>query len=186
LYICIEKKNNLNFFTCSKVSVFDFSLITERTETRVRDDLLGAGPKSVHELRAIAERLRVKYQTKLDLRITKALQDPDNINNNQIKDVMDKGIGLAGGLLSKMKSPGAFSTTAALGAIVGGGATKATTKATTVDLPDETPTEKVTATASSKPDVEEQEGDWLGSEIAPPTEAISNFSIGDDDDEDTL
>jgi hypothetical protein len=41
----------------------------ERTERRVRDDLLGAGPKSVSELQSLAEKLRSKYQNQLERRI---------------------------------------------------------------------------------------------------------------------
>jgi len=43
------------------VSVFDFAEIISRTEQRVYDDLLCAGPKSVDELRAIHHRLSTKY-----------------------------------------------------------------------------------------------------------------------------
>jgi len=49
------------FFIDLKVSVFDFSEILSRTEKRVRDDLLGAGPKSVAELRLIHARINGKY-----------------------------------------------------------------------------------------------------------------------------
>mmetsp|Transcript_17212 Transcript_17212/g.38082 ORF Transcript_17212/g.38082 Transcript_17212/m.38082 type:complete len:746 (-) Transcript_17212:3144-5381(-) len=45
-----------------KVTVFDFAEILDRTEKRVRDDLLGAGPKSVPELRAVHAKLRVRYE----------------------------------------------------------------------------------------------------------------------------
>jgi hypothetical protein len=48
------------------VSVFDFTEVLERTERRVRDDLLGAGPSTVDELRSIAGRLGLKYQQQLE------------------------------------------------------------------------------------------------------------------------
>jgi hypothetical protein len=48
------------------VTVFDFADVLERTERRVRDDLLGAGPKTVDELRAIFLRLETKYQQQLE------------------------------------------------------------------------------------------------------------------------
>ena len=48
-----------------QVTVFDFSEILRRTENRVRDDLLGAGPKTVDELRSIAARLRQKYEREI-------------------------------------------------------------------------------------------------------------------------
>ena len=57
-----------------QVTVFDFSTILERTEKRVRDDLLGAGPKTVEELRSIAGRLRVKYANQLERKIQRAKQ----------------------------------------------------------------------------------------------------------------
>lgn len=45
-----------------KVTVFDFAEILEITEKRVRDDLLGAGPKTVEELRAVHARIRGRYE----------------------------------------------------------------------------------------------------------------------------
>ena len=44
------------------VTVFDFPDIMETLEKRVRDDLLGSGPRDIVELRQIAHRLRVRYQ----------------------------------------------------------------------------------------------------------------------------
>lgn len=43
------------------VTVFDFSTIMGRTEKKVRDELLGAGPRTVDELRSISERIRHKF-----------------------------------------------------------------------------------------------------------------------------
>jgi hypothetical protein len=59
-----EKKKDL-------VTVFDFAHILERTERRVEDDLLGAGPQSVQELRAIHGRLKTKYSAQLEVRLHK-------------------------------------------------------------------------------------------------------------------
>ena len=53
----------------AKVTVFDFSAILERTERRVQYDLLGAGPKTVDELRAVHAKLKAKYQTQLQQRL---------------------------------------------------------------------------------------------------------------------
>ena len=93
------------------MTVFDFATILERTERRVRDDLLGAGPKSVDELKAIAARLRVKYQTQLERRLQKAMQQQQSLEDGNaapatpvaaamspppLKDVMDKAGGAAG------------------------------------------------------------------------------------------
>jgi hypothetical protein len=43
------------------VTVFDFSEIMERTEKRVGDEVLGSGPQTVDELRAVARRVKSKY-----------------------------------------------------------------------------------------------------------------------------
>lgn len=40
------------------VTVFDFHAVMHRTERRVRNDILGAGPKTVQDLRNVAERVR--------------------------------------------------------------------------------------------------------------------------------
>jgi len=48
------------------VSVFDFSEILSRTEKRVHDDLLGSGPKTVSEMRAIHRRLSIKYERDME------------------------------------------------------------------------------------------------------------------------
>merc|ERR1712037_750 len=48
------------------VSVFDFSEILSRTEKRVHDDLLGSGPKTVSEMRAIHRRLSMKYERDME------------------------------------------------------------------------------------------------------------------------
>jgi len=58
----------------TEVTVFDFSTILERTERRVRDDLLGAGPKTVDELRSIEGRLRLKYKSQMERKIQRAMQ----------------------------------------------------------------------------------------------------------------
>lgn len=156
----------------------------------MRDDLLGAGPKTVDELRSIAGRLRVKYQAQLDRRIERATKHEDQATSTtaptpQIKDVVDKATGLAGGiaggLLSKMKSP----TFAGFGRKEGDPQPvpqETEPTATVVDLPAPAPELEDDNNTS----VEEQEGDWLGTDIAPATEGITNFSIGDDDEEDIL
>ncbi|KAI2498575.1 ELMO/CED-12 family [Fragilaria crotonensis] len=64
------------------VSVFDFAEILERTERRVRDDLLGAGPSTVEELRSIAASLATKYQHQLEEKERKAGIHMANMNNN--------------------------------------------------------------------------------------------------------
>jgi hypothetical protein len=49
-----------------EVTVFDFPDILETAEKRVRDDLLGAGPRTVEELRQVCQRLRVRYARACD------------------------------------------------------------------------------------------------------------------------
>lgn len=45
----------------TEVTVFDFAEILSRTETRVKDDLLGGGPRSVDDLRSIHSKICSKY-----------------------------------------------------------------------------------------------------------------------------
>ena len=59
------------------MTVFDFAAILERTERRVEIDLLGAGPKTVDELRSIAGRLKLKYQNQLERKIQRHLQQQE-------------------------------------------------------------------------------------------------------------
>lgn len=160
--------------------------------------MLGAGPKTVEELRSIAGRLRVKYQTQLERKIQRAklLEENEKEGNGnitsfvpspQIKGVMDMAGSMAGGFFAKVKSA-KFPT--------GFGSPKSevpqpeTTNgppeasATIVDLPpieDDAPT---TEPSSTQPETMTMEGDWVGADIAAATDAISNFSIGDDEDED--
>jgi hypothetical protein len=48
------------------VTVFDFAEILSRTEKRVNDDLLGGGPRTVDELRAIHTRNCTRYMRAMD------------------------------------------------------------------------------------------------------------------------
>jgi hypothetical protein len=91
--------------------VFDFSIIMERTEKRVERDLLGAGPKSVEELRAIRGRLKQRYRNQLERNKQKAEQqlllqlqkqeqqqpgtldtDPNNTNTNIMETATTTGL----------------------------------------------------------------------------------------------
>ncbi|KAG7354258.1 ELMO/CED-12 family protein [Nitzschia inconspicua] len=184
-----------------RVTVFDFSTILERTEKRVRDDLLGAGPKTVEELRAIATRLKVKYQQQLERKIQRARQleeggDVAPMSNPvklapppQVKGVMDKATNLAGDFFAKVKIgkiPNCFN--------VGNSELSPTNtempepSATIVDLPPLNDTPAGGPTGSSvppkAPSTAGSDGDWTGADLKPATDAISNFSIGDEDDED--
>lgn len=180
----------------SQVTVFDFSTIIERTERRVRDDLLGAGPKTIDELRSIAARLRVKYQHQLERKIQKAKQVEETGDEgcstkitppSQMKDVMDKASNMAGDFFAKVKIgklPTCFN---------GSGMDEPSTttapprqSATIVDLPplNDTPSATSESTPAKPPSTAGSDGDWTGADLKPATDAISNFSIGDEDDDD--
>lgn len=80
------------------VSVFDFAEILECTERRVRDDLLGAGPSTVEELRSIAATLTTKYQHQLEEKERKAGISMANNNNrnNPVQNAVAGASNIAG------------------------------------------------------------------------------------------
>jgi len=190
----------------TEVTVFDFSTILERTERRVRDDLLGAGPKTVDELRSIEGRLRIKYKAQLERKIQWAMerqedhalavdtsQQSTNSNNPpmaspspQFKEAMGTVTNFAGGLFARVKgrlNQKEEGTTR----VMPSAAIAATSAATIVDLPPPTTT-PVPEFATAPPPVSgnsaaSSDGDWTGTDIAGATEGITNFSIGDDEDE---
>lgn len=187
--------------------MFDFALITERTETRVRDDLLGAGPRTVEELHAIAGRLRVKYKVQLDRRIERARKQEERAGGAvaggtgttpHIKDVVGKAAGLAGGI-----AVGAVGVAGGLVSRFQGGAKEESTEPATEKqaLPstaEEAPPAMDFGTPRQEEDskqdstAEEVEGDWLGSDNPPAAEPASEpvndddfakFSIEDEDED---
>lgn len=223
-----SKKHGLFIFlfihsSTHQVTVFDFSTILERTEKRVQHDLLGAGPKTVEELRSIAGRLRIKYQNQLERRIQRAKQKNEDQNvttgrdgsgNNgggdnskftvpplQIQGVMDKASNMAGGLFAKVKSAKFRTSFTNNNSRFDEETESRVNTATIVDLPpfNDTPTAtptsstiKPAATTTTNRNVSGNASatssngtdDWEGTDIAPATDAISNFSIGDDEEED--
>jgi hypothetical protein len=56
------------------VTVFDFPELMETLERRVRDDLLGAGPRDVADLRQLANKLRYRYQRECEKRERAAMK----------------------------------------------------------------------------------------------------------------
>jgi len=105
-----------------KVTVFDFSEIMERTEKRVGDEVLGAGPQNVEELRVIARRVKSKYLLRIQLKEKHSI--PNTSNNggpvsplgrqvppipskeavkNVTNSVTNSVIGGVGGLVSMLK-----------------------------------------------------------------------------------
>jgi hypothetical protein len=158
-------------------------MILERTERRVRDDLLGAGPKTVGELRSIAGRLRVKYQNQLERNIQHAEQQnqrqaereaaggPATPQKN-VAHVMAQAGNMAGGFFQKIKTSPGFS----LGRKEEKPAATPEPEPTIVAIPPEPAANADTMSTSTF-----DEGDWAGTDIASATDAISNFSIGDED-----
>ena len=129
--------NHLEFNTnySKQVTVFDFSEIMERTEKRVRDEVLGPGPQNVDELRAIARRVKSKYLMRIQLKEKHAVTATSATSNNtnpasplskqipplpskeSMKNVTSSVIGGVGGFVNMLKknpaSKGATSAGAA-------------------------------------------------------------------------
>ena len=61
----------------TQVTVFDFAEILTTTEKRVKDDLLGSGPKTVDDLRAIHSRNYTKYIRALERKEQQAKKQYD-------------------------------------------------------------------------------------------------------------
>ena len=196
------------------MTVFDFSTILERTETRVRDDLLGAGPKTVEELKSIEGRLRLRYKKELERKIQRAKLKVSTENGGggvetepsasasasasafasdppqgiakaspqfrEVKDAVGKATNFAGGFFAKVKGR--------LGASEAG---QNQNPATLVDLPpvetNMTTNRNTSGLAPTSGNSEAlSDGDWTGKDIASATDGITNFSIGDDDDDPDL
>jgi len=96
-----------------KVTVFDFSEIMERTEKRVGDEVLGAGPKNVDELRAIARRVKSKYFMRIQLKEKHSIspanplgkQIPPMPTKESMKNVTNSVIDGVGGFVNLLKIP---------------------------------------------------------------------------------
>jgi hypothetical protein len=104
-------------------------------------------------------------------------------------DMMDKAGNFAGGFFAKIKNPGFGSFHRKQEPVVDSKPAAAVVEPepapTMVDLPPLATAVPSAATTTTEPSA--VGGDWAGTDIAPATDAISNFSIGDeDDDEDIL
>jgi hypothetical protein len=110
VYLCNLQKN--------QVTVFDFSEIMERTEKRVGDEVLGAGPQNVEELRVIARRVKSKYLLRIQLKEKHSLTSSNGTSGpvsplgkqvssipskEAMKSVTNSVIGGVGGLVNMMK-----------------------------------------------------------------------------------
>jgi hypothetical protein len=158
--------------------------------------LLGAGPKTIDELKSIAARLRVKYQHQLERKIQRAKQSEEASEEgcstkiaptSQVKDVMDKASNIAGDFFAKVKIgklPNCFNS----GVVEEPSPTNVTPRpsATIVDLPplNDNPPATTESTPAKPPSTAGSDDDWTGADLKPATDAISNFSIGDEDDDD--
>ena len=110
-----------------KVTVFDFSEIMERTEKRVGEEILGAGPQNVDELRAVAYRVKSKYLMRIQLKekhgipksalslskqhlktslpIMPSIQTMPMPTKESMMNVTNSVIGGVGGFVSMLKDP---------------------------------------------------------------------------------
>ena len=186
------------------MTVFDFAAILERTERRVEIDLLGAGPKTVDELRSIAGRLKLKYQNQLERKIQRHLQQQERTSAtpasssggiaasltspNKVTEVFSQAGSMAGGLFAKIKTAPGFPIPS-LPRKEDPSKPMAAATATTPMAPEPAPTIVALPPLEEKPaptSTLADEGDWVGTDIKSATDAISNFSIGDEDDEDML
>ena len=78
------------------MTVFDFAEILTRTEKRVQDDLLGSGPQSVDDLRAIHTRNYTKYMRALERKEQKNKKRYDRVitkrNNSKNSKIQNGSI----------------------------------------------------------------------------------------------
>jgi len=120
-----KKKVGMHDNKRSKVTVFDFTEIMERTEKRVENEILGAGPQNVDELRAVARRVKSKYlmriqsKEKYTMKSEKANALPSIAgigtalpSKESMKNVTSSMMGGMGGFVSlwKQRGDGAGST----------------------------------------------------------------------------
>lgn len=188
-----------------QVTVFDFPLILERTEQRVEKDLLGCGPKSVEELKAIKSKLKQRYRSQLEQKKQRAerrLKKEDEQQQQQLAekvgDTADgsktedeaRNVGVAGQVFTKATTVAAGAGTMAAGVfakIKSPGFSPLRSKVEdassggpggTTQTPDSPDLMKFSASEDDGDD-----GDWVQSPAVPPTDAIEHFSIDDDDDD---
>lgn len=205
--VVVELKAKRQYFDEPDVTVFDFSEILSVTDKRVQYDLLGAGPKTVEELRAVHARLKLKYQKELQQRLNispdeeervEARADSNAANKaNEVRDqvfrrasgLASKTSSLAGGLFSKLKAPGfaplsRSSVTVPATAASSVEPSAATTSTESTAPPSEDATPDTDTTPSSKPPANKEDDEW--DQVQNATDAVSNFSIGDEDDDEDL
>mmetsp|Transcript_24716 Transcript_24716/g.36888 ORF Transcript_24716/g.36888 Transcript_24716/m.36888 type:complete len:162 (-) Transcript_24716:87-572(-) len=158
-----------------------------RTENRVEHDLLGAGPKTVEELRSVAGRLRIKYQKALERKERNASRKLATKGKLVPEEVQLKGeealrlvTGGAQGLMKGIREKAAIHVGSNKGESV-----LPKTKTTVIDFVSgeevttkQKPQSTIEQKASNAVHVPEAVGDSNG--FADP----SAFKIDDDDDDD--
>lgn len=173
--------------------MFDFATILERTEKRVRDDLLGGGPKSVQELRSIHARITAKYQKQLERKkahgqqmlaesLKKSGQNPDVAQGSPMdvaNQVVNSATNVAAGAVANASTVAAGATAMAVGVL------------SQIKPPSFNPLGKSeenniasSQTFSNPPDLlsgsmSAEDGDWVQTSA---TDGVAHFSIDDDDD----
>ena len=189
------------------MTVFDFPTILEMTEKRVGNDLLGAGPKTVQELREIHAKLVVKYAQAIEEKERKAGQPPppppgtkalENANdvfamfkqatspqfmrvpsdpNEKKKNASSRIMDIVTEVV-EFQQPHKSSPKR-----------RQSEKASTDEAPpQETAPDLLTANSSEKKSQEEQEGDWANvsthdTSTGEVTTAVGEFCIGDDSED---
>mmetsp|Transcript_10437 Transcript_10437/g.17303 ORF Transcript_10437/g.17303 Transcript_10437/m.17303 type:complete len:669 (+) Transcript_10437:163-2169(+) len=91
---------------CGKITVFDFTEIMERTEKRVGDEVLGAGPRNVEELRAVARRVKSKYLMRIQLKekhLEKRSGTGEKQQVNHLNESMKNVVGGVGGFVNRFR-----------------------------------------------------------------------------------
>jgi hypothetical protein len=78
----------------NKVTVFDFAEILSRTEKRVNDDLLGGGPRTVDDLRAIHTRNCTKYMRAMERKENQARRTLERSQSKGSTSSMDNRIAM--------------------------------------------------------------------------------------------
>lgn len=161
------------------MTVFDFPFILETTERRVGDDLLGAGPKTVEELRSMAAKLRIKYQRQLEEKEKRAAQQtppPTNVlqgAGNMAQGVFDKFKAASPPFLRRDESGEQQAVTT----------TNSVEQVTFDDNDKQSDAASDFLTAYSSPT---KEAGWanVSDGTTNVTTAVGEFCIGDDDDDD--
>merc|ERR1712150_81394 len=169
----------------NEVTVFDFAEVLERTERRVRVDLLGAGPKTVEELRSVANKLQVKYKQRLESKERRHFSAAGGGNKADFGQVaVDKAVATAGsavsgatnmasGVFEKLKTTRISAPTFAIGANKKVEDISGEIKPTIVAIP---PTVETNINSAA-------EDEWMGVTKTDDSATPSQFRNDDEDDD---